>query len=220
MQFEGLEQSPNVIYLGATPNQQIIPAMEWEFAFQGHRRFFIVGSDYVFPRAAAAIVHDVIAKLGGEIVGEEFLPLGSYDVKPVVSQIREATPEVILNLINGDSNVPFFKELRSEGLTPVRCKTISFSIGEEELRRLNVGEMAGDLAAWNYFQSIDSSENRSFVSKFKARYGPQRSVTDPMEAAYIGVKLWRRGSEKPAATRWPRFARGCWDRRSRPPKAW
>ena len=111
VQYEGLEQSPNVIYLGATPNQQIIPAVEWAFAFQGHRKFFVVGSDYVFPRAAAAILHDTIAKLGGEIVGEAFLPLGSYDVKPVVTQIRESTPEVILNLINGDSNVPFFKEL-------------------------------------------------------------------------------------------------------------
>jgi urea transport system substrate-binding protein len=190
VQYEGLEESPNVIYLGATPNQQIVPAIQWAFAFGGKRKFFLVGSDYIFPRAAGAIIHDVLDNLGGRIVGEEYLPLGSYDTKALVAKIVAAAPDVILNTINGDSNVAFFKELRSAGVTPERMTTISFSIGEEELRHLNVSHMVGDYAVWSYFQSIDSRENRDFVARFQAKYGPQRVVTDPMEAAYSGVKLW------------------------------
>ena len=190
VQYEGLEESPNVIYLGATPNQQIVPALRWAFAFGGKRRFFVVGSDYIFPRAASAIIHDVLEGLGGQIVGEEYLALGSYEVKPIVEKIVETSPDVILNLINGDSNVPFFKSLRTAGVSPDRVPTISFSIGEEELRHLNIAEMVGDYAAWSYFQSIDTPDNHAFVNRFQAKYGPQRVMTDPMEAAYSGVKLW------------------------------
>jgi urea transport system substrate-binding protein len=196
VEYEGLEQSPNVVYLGATPNQQIIPALKWAFAFGGKRKFFIVGSDYIFPRAASAIVHDEIGNLGGQIVGEEYLPLGSYDVKSIVAKIVDAKPDAILNTINGDSNVAFFKELRAQGVAPGQVPTISFSIGEEELRHLNVSQMVGDYAAWSYFQSIDTSDNRGFVNRFKAKYGPQRVVTDPMEAAYLGVKLWAQAVEQ------------------------
>ncbi|REK08624.1 MAG: serine/threonine protein kinase [Planctomycetota bacterium] len=190
VQYEGLEESPNVIYMGATPNQQIIPALDWAFAFQRKRKFFLVGSDYVFPRTANAIIRDELAELGGEVVGEEYLPLGSYDVDGVIEAIVEAQPDVILNTINGDSNVPFFRRLRAAGITPDKTSTISFSIGEQELRRLNPAEMAGDYAAWNYFQSLDTPENQAFVERFRKRYGSQRVLTDPMEAAYIGVKLW------------------------------
>lgn len=196
VEYEGLEQSPNVVYLGATPNQQIIPALKWAFAFGGKHKFFIVGSDYIFPRAASAIARDEISKLGGEIVGEEYLPLGSYDVKSVVAKIAETKPDAILNTINGDSNVAFFKELRAAGITPEQVPTISFSIGEEELRHLNIAQMVGDYAAWSYFQSIDNVDNRGFVGRFKAKYGPQRVVTDPMEAAYLGVKLWAQAVEQ------------------------
>ncbi len=190
VQYEGLEESPNVIYLGATPNQQIIPALRWAFAFQGKRRFYLIGSDYVFPRAAGAIIRDVIAELGGELVGEEYIPLGSFDIKAAVQNVISARPDMILNTINGDSNIAFFQELRALGVSPEKISTISFSVGEEELRHLNVPHMVGDFAAWSYFQSIDSAENRQFVDKFKAKYGPQRVLTDPMESAYVGVKLW------------------------------
>jgi urea transport system substrate-binding protein len=190
VQYEGLEQSPNVIYLGAVPNQQIIPALDWVFAFQRKRRFFLVGSDYVFPRTANAIIRDELAALGAEIVGEEYLPLGDFNVQPIVDKIVAAKPDAILNTINGDSNVPFFQRLRAAGITPDKTVTLSFSIGEHELRRLDPRTMAGDLAAWNYFQSLDNPENQKFVEAFRAKYGPQRVVTDPMEAAYVGVKLW------------------------------
>ncbi len=166
VQYEGLESSPNIIYLGATPNQQIIPALRWAFAFQNKRRFFLIGSDYVFPRAANVIIRGALAQLGAEVVGEEYLPLGSFDVKATVAKIVEAKPDVILNTINGNSNIPFFKELRRVGVTPRSINTISFSIGEEELRHLNVSEMAGDYAAWSYFQSIDTPQNEQFVARF------------------------------------------------------
>ncbi len=190
VQYEGIEESPNVIYTGAAPNQQIIPAVKWAFAFLNKRRFFLVGSDYVFPRIANAIIKDNLDELGAELVGEEYVPLGSSQVAQLVAKILEAKPDVILNTVNGDSNIAFFRELRAAGIKPDTCSTISFSIGEEGLRHLNVSDMAGDFAAWNYFQSIDSPENARFVEQFQQKYGPQRVVTDPMEAAYFGVKLW------------------------------
>lgn len=206
VQYEGIEESPNVVYTGAAPNQQIIPAVKWAFAFQNHRRFFLVGSDYVFPRTAGQIIKDTLDQLGAELVGEEYLPLGSMDAKALVAKVAAARPDVILNTINGDSNIAFFSELRTAGITPERVPTISFSIGEAELQHLNVAEMVGDFAAWNYFQSVDSPENAQFVEAFKTRYGPQRVVTDPMEAAWFGVKLWAQAvvesaSDQPAEIR-------------------
>jgi urea transport system substrate-binding protein len=190
VQYEGLESSPNVVYTGAAPNQQIVPAVKWAFAFGDKRRFFLVGSDYVFPRTAGAIIQDTLHELGAEIAGESYVPLGSDRFKETIDRIIATKPDVILNTINGDSNIAFFRDLRRAGITPAAIPTISFSIGEEELRHLNPAHMAGDYAAWNYFQSIDTPENRVFVETFRAKYGPQRVVTDPMEAAYFGVKLW------------------------------
>jgi urea transport system substrate-binding protein len=190
VQYEGIEESPNVFYTGATPNQQIIPAVKWAYAFEGKRRFFLVGSDYVFPRVAHEIIKDQLNELGAELVGEEFLTLGSTDVGSIIKKIAASNPDVILNSINGDSNVAFFAELRKAGVTPSKIPTISFSLGEEELRHLDVDAMTGDYAAWTYFQSIESPENADFLSKFHKKFGPQRLVTDPMEAAYFGMKLW------------------------------
>jgi urea transport system substrate-binding protein len=190
VQYEGIEESPNVIYTGATPNQQIIPAVKWAYAFENKRRFFLVGSDYVFPRVAHEIIKDQLIELGAELAGEAFLPLGGTNVRPIVEQIIAAKPDVILNSINGDSNLAFFRELRAAGMTPEKLPTISFSIEEEELRQLEASEVAGDYAAWNYFQSVASDENTAFIASFRQKYGPQRVVTDPMESAYFGVKLW------------------------------
>lgn len=168
VQYEGLEQSPNIIYTGAAPNQQILPAVKWSFDHLG-RRFFLVGSDYVFPRTANAIIKAQVTALGGEIVGEEYLRLGSSEAAAVVQKIVQARPTVILNTINGDSNVAFFAALRGAGITPARIPTVSFSLAEGELRHMDARTMAGDYAAWNYFQSVDSPENRRFVEAFRAR---------------------------------------------------
>lgn len=200
LQYEGLEESPNVIYTGATPNQQIVPAVKWAYAFENKRRFFLVGSDYVFPRVAHEIIKDHLNELGAELVGEAFLPLGSINVRTVVEQIVAANPDVILNSINGDSNLAFFRALRTAGLTPEKLPTISFSIEEEELRQLDASEIAGDYAAWNYFQSVASDENTAFIASFRQKYGPQRVVTDPMESAYFGVKLWAQAVAEAGST--------------------
>jgi urea transport system substrate-binding protein len=190
VQYEGLELSPNIVYLGAAPNQQIIPAVRWCCAFLNKKRLFLVGSDYVFPRCANAIIRDVATGLGAEIVGEEYVLLGSQDVTEAVKRIVAARPDAVLNTLNGDSNVGFLRALRAAGITPEKVPTISFSIAEEELRSLRGQDVAGDYAAWSYFMSIDRPQNREFVRRFQARYGRHRAITDPMEAAYCGVHLW------------------------------
>lgn len=189
VQYEGLEQSPNIVYTGAAPNQQIIPAVKWCFDNLG-KKFFLVASDYVFPRSANAIIKAQVTALRGQVVGEEYLLLGNKDVKGVVQKIVQTKPAVILNTINGDTNVAFFRELRAAGITPSKIPTVSFSIAEDELRSMNPKGMAGDYAAWNYFQSIDSAENKDFVKRFRQKYGAERVTDDPMEAGYFGVYLW------------------------------
>lgn len=205
LQYEGLEQSTNIVYTGAAPNQQIIPAVKWAFDNLG-KKFFLVASDYVFPHSANEIIKAQVAALGGQIVGEEYLLLGSKEAKGIVRKIKVARPDVILNTLNGDTNVAFFAELRIAGVTPDRIPTVSFSIGEKELRSMNPNAMAGDYAAWNYFQTIDSSDNHKFVRRFKEKFGADTVLTDPMEAAYIGVHLWAQaardaGSADPTAVR-------------------
>lgn len=200
VQYEGIEESPNVFYTGATPNQQIIPAVRWAVEKLGKKRFYIVGSDYVFPRVAAEVIKDTVKELGGEVVGETFMPLDTLALNGLTQKIKNAKPDVILNLINGDSNIPFFKRLHTEGITPETVPIISFSVAEEELRHLVAEQVAGDYAAWNYFQSIDSPQNREFVEAFHAKYGPQRVITDPMEAAYFGIKLWAQAVEEAGTT--------------------
>jgi urea transport system substrate-binding protein len=191
VQFEGLETSPCIIYLGAAPNQQILPAVEWAVTALGKKRFFLVGSDYVFPRAAHAIIKDHLQRAGAQVVGEQFVPLGSQKVEGVMSALARTKPDMILNTINGDSNTAFFRALRAAGITPARTPTLSFSVGEHELRSLNLADLEGDYAAWTYFQSVASPENEEFVARFHEKY-PQRSINDPMETAYLGVKFWAR----------------------------
>ena len=190
VQYEGIEESPNVVYTGAAPNQQILPAIRWAVETLGAKRFYIVGSDYVFPRVAAEIIKDAVDGLGGSVVGEAFLPLGSGDVAEALAEIAAAKPDVLLNLVNGDSNIPLFTALRAAGVTSADVPTISFSLDEEQLRRIDLTSVAGDYASWNYFETLDLPENVAFLKAFRAKYGPQRHVTDPMEAAYVGVKLW------------------------------
>jgi urea transport system substrate-binding protein len=195
VQYEGLEQSPNIIYTGAAPNQQIIPAVKWSFDNLG-KRIFLVASDYVFPRAANAIIKDQALALSAEIMGEEYILLGSRDVKAVVQKIVATRPDVVLNTINGDTNVAFFSELHNAGLTSEKMPVLSFSIAENELRQMERTNMIGHYAAWNYFQSVNTKENQDFVKRFKDKYGQERVTDDPMEAAYFGVYLWAQAVEE------------------------
>lgn len=194
-QYEGLEQSPNIVYMGATPNQQIIPAVEWCLENRG-KKFFLVGSDSVFPRAANEIIRDQLRSLQGEIVGEEYILLGSTRVRGVVQNIHATQPDVILNTIYGDTNVAFFRELRAAGITAEQIPTMSFSIAEDEQRTMGMDSNVGDYACRNYFQSVYSKENWFFVNAFKEKYGPDRVTSDTMEAAYNGVHFWAAGVQR------------------------
>lgn len=193
VQYEGLEVSPNIFYLGAAPNQQIIPAIRWAYGFLNCKRFFLIGSDYIFPRIANEIVRDQVKGIGGTVVGESYVPSGGVEMGPLVAEIIASKPDLIINTINGDSYITFFRLLRAHGLTADKLPVLSFSIGENELRNVDI---TGDYAAWNYFQTIDRIENHAFVNAFRARYGPQRVTSDPMEAAYVGVNLWAQAVEK------------------------
>ena len=190
VQYEGLESSPNIVYLGGTPNQQILPAVRFCFAELGKRRFFLVGSDYIFPHAANEIIKDELKRLGATVVGEDYVPLGESNVQPVIDRILKSRADVILNTINGDSNRPFFRRLRQAGITPEKVPTVSFSIAEPELRLLGTRDMAGDYVACSYFMSLGDEANREFVKKFRARFGPERVTSDPMLAAYASVHVW------------------------------
>jgi len=195
VQYEGLEASRNIIYTGPAPNQQIIPAVKWSMDNLGSR-FFLVGSDYIFPRAANQIIKKKLSSLGGELAGEQYVLLGSDDFQSVVKKIVETKPDVIVNTVNGDSNISLFRELRKAGITPDNTPTLSFSISETELQEFNEINMTGDYAAWSYFQTIGSAENKEFVKAFKERFGENRVVNDPMEASYFGMMLWARAVKK------------------------
>lgn len=192
MAYEGLEQSPNIIYVGAAPNQQIIPAIKWAFDHLG-KRFFLVGSDYVWPHCVNEIAKDQIKALGGEVVGEAYLLLDSSEVGGLIEQIKAAKPNVIFSSVVGESNVAFYRGLVNAGIKPGEMPVFSVSIAEDELRRLPIKDMVGNYCAWNYFQSLDRPENKAFVERFQAKYGRDRVTSDVIEAAYISVLLWAQG---------------------------
>jgi len=190
MAYEGLEQSPNIVYTGAAPNQQVIPAVSWCYETLKARKFFLVGSDYVWPHCVNEIVKDQLKALGAECVGESYILFGSSEAGPSVKAIESARPDVIISTVVGDSNESFYQRLRAAGILPDRSPVLSFSIAEDELRKLPLRAIVGDYAAWDYFQSVDRPENREFVRRFQARYGTDRVTSDVIEAAYCSVRLW------------------------------
>ncbi|NQX10939.1 urea ABC transporter substrate-binding protein [Microbacteriaceae bacterium VKM Ac-2855] len=189
VQYEGLEASPNIYYTGATTNQQILPAMDY-LAAQGVKTLFLAGSDYVFPRTANAIIKLYAAELGIEIVGEEYVPLDKDDWTTQVSKIVAADPDFVFNTINGSSNVGFIKAYYDAGLTPDTTPIISVSIAEEEAPAMG-HEVTGNYASWNYFQSLESPANTTFIDDWKAYPGSSGVTSDPMEAAYISLYLYK-----------------------------
>ncbi|MGA1262373.1 MAG: urea ABC transporter substrate-binding protein [Prochlorothrix sp.] len=201
VQYEGQECSKNIFYTGAAPNQQIEPAVSWLLENKG-KKFFLVGSDYVFPRTANTIIKEQLKALGGETVGEDYLPLGNTEVLPIISRIKSQLPDggVIFNSLNGDSNVAFFKQLKGAGMTPDKYPVMSVSIAEEEVRQIGSEFLVGHYAAWNYFQTVENPANTKWVADFKAKYGEDRVTNDPMEAAYIMVYLWKQAVEAAKTT--------------------
>ena len=197
VQYEGQECSKNVFYTGAAPNQQIEPAVDWLLENKG-KQFFLVGSDYVFPRTANTIIKAQLQANGGELVGEDYLPLGNTEVTPIITKIKQALPDggVIFNSLNGDSNVAFFKQMQGAGLGPDKYPVMSVSIAEEEVQQIGVEYLQDHYAAWNYYQTVDTPRNEEFVQNFKAEYGEDRVTNDPMESAYNMVYLWKQAVEK------------------------
>jgi urea transport system substrate-binding protein len=195
VQYEGLEASENIFYTGATTNQQIIPALDY-LREQGVTSLFLVGSDYVFPQTANKIIKAYAEANGMEVKGEEYAPLGHTDFATIVAKVRDAGAGAVFNTLNGDSNVAFFKEYKNLGLTPDTMPVLSVSIAEEEVGGIGIDNIVGQPVAWNYYQTIDSPANQQFVEAFKGRYGASRVTSDPMEAAYTSLWLWKSMVEK------------------------
>jgi urea transport system substrate-binding protein len=198
VQYEGQECSQNVFYTGAAPNQQIEPSVDWLLKTYPGKPFFLVGSDYVFPQTANSIIKAQLAAKKGKVVGEEYIKLGDNEVSAVIAKIKAALPNggVIYNSLNGSTNVAFFKALQGAGMTADKYPSMSVSIAEEEVKAIGPQYLKGHFAAWNYFQTVDTPASKKFVEAFKAKYGPERVVNDPMEAAYTMVYIWKQAVEQ------------------------
>jgi len=210
VQYEGEECSRNVFYTGATPNQQLIPAAEYLMSREGggYKKFYLLGTDYVFPRTANKILRAFLLAKGipADSIAEEYTPFNHQDYQTIVGKIKRFAAggnAAVLSTINGDSNVPFYKEFANQGLRSENAPIMAFSVAEDELRGMDTSALVGHLAAWNYYQSVDTPQNRKFVQTFKAYAkkhslpgGDKRVTDDPMEAAYFGVYIWKQAAEK------------------------
>ena len=199
VQYEGEEQSKNVFYTAASPNQQLVPAAQYMLD-QGAKKFVLLGTDYVFPRTANMVLKAFLKSKGipDANVMEEYTNFGHKDYQTIVAKIKELAKgggACVLSTINGDSNVPFYKEFANQGLTSSDCPIMAFSVAEDELRAMEVPPLVGHLAAWNYFMSVDTPENKTFIKAFQTRYGKERVTDDPIEAAYYGVYVWAKAAE-------------------------
>ncbi len=211
VQYEGEELSKNVFYTGAAPNQQAIPAVEYLMSKDGGgaKRWVLLGTDYVYPRTTNKILRAFLKSKGvaeADIM-EEYTPFGHSDYQTIIAKIKKFSSEgkktAVVSTINGDSNVPFYKELGNQGLKATDVPVVAFSVGEEELRGVDTKPLVGHLAAWNYFMSLKNAENDGFKKKWAAYAkakklpGADKPLTnDPMEATYIGVYMWKQAVEK------------------------
>jgi urea transport system substrate-binding protein len=189
--YEGLEQSPNIVYTGAAPNQQVVPTVTWCLNTLKAKTFFLIGSDTVWPHSVNAIIADQLTAFGATKLGEVYLPYGTSDVDAAVDQALKAKPDVVLSTIEGETNLPFYKKIRgTDAAAWAKIPVVTYPVTEEELRQLPARDMTNDYGVCNYFQSIDRPENREFVRRFKARFGADRVTADAVAAAYSSVKLW------------------------------
>jgi urea transport system substrate-binding protein len=199
VQYEGEESSRNVFYTGAAPNQQAIPAVEYLMSEEGGdvKRWVLAGTDYVYPRTTNKILEAFLKAKGvkDEDIMISYTPFGHSDWQTIVSDIKKfgsaGKKTAVVSTINGDANIPFYKELGNQGIKADDIPVVAFSVGEEELAGLDTKPLVGHLAAWNYFMSVESEENAAFIKKWKTFIGDEKRVTnDPMEATYIGFKMW------------------------------
>ena len=206
VQYEGEESQRNVFYTGAAPNQQAIPAVDYLFDVEGVERWVLAGTDYVYPRTTNKILEAYLKSKGiaEEDIMINYTPFGHSDWQTIVSDIKafgsEGKKTAVVSTINGDANVPFYKELGNQGIAATDIPVVAFSVGEEELAGLDTAPLVGHLAAWNYFQSVDTPENAEFIETWKAFTGPDRVTNDPMEAHYIGFTMWVKAVEMAGTT--------------------
>jgi urea transport system substrate-binding protein len=203
VQYEGQEESPQIFYTGATPNQQLIPAAEYMMSKEGgsKKKFYLLGTDYVFPRTANKVLKAFLLKnnVPEKNIVEEYTPFSHSNYQEIVRKIADfgkAGDAVVLSTINGDSNTAFYKEFAAQKLKATQIPIMAFSVAEDELLTVPTENLVGHLAAWNYYQSLDTPDNKKFVEAFKKKYGEKRVTDDPIEAAYFGVYVWKAAVEK------------------------
>ena len=189
VQYEGFEASPNIMYMGASPNQQVVPAIDFCTEKLG-KRMYLIGSDYVFPHTCNAIIKSQLKHLGGTCVAEVYVPMHEADFSKIVKEIKELKPDVIINTLNGSSNQSFFSQLKYSGLDAEDIPVMSFSVSESEIKSIGADKLKGHYLAWNYFESTATAKNTRFVANFKKEFGDNIAVGDPEEAAYNAVNLW------------------------------
>jgi urea transport system substrate-binding protein len=214
VQYEGEESSYDVFYTGAAPNQQAIPAVEYMMSEKGGgaKRFELLGTDYVYPRTTNKILRYFLHSKGvsDDDIHEEYTPFGHSDYQTIVAGIKKFAAgkrTAVISTINGDSNVPFYKELANQGLKARDIPVVAFSVGEEELRGIDAKPLVGHLAAWNYFMSLDTPENKAFIQHWREYVkaqnlpdGDKRVTNDPMEATYIGIHMWAQAADQAGTT--------------------
>jgi urea transport system substrate-binding protein len=214
VQYEGEELEKNVFYTGAAPNQQAIPAVEYLMSTEGGgaKRFFLLGTDYVYPRTTNKILRAFLRSKGvaEKDIEEVYTPFGHGDYQTIVTNIKKFAlggKTAVISTINGDSNVPFYKELGNAGLKATDVPVVAFSVGEEELRGIDAKPLVGHLASWNYFMSLKNPTNATFIKKYR-EYAKKKGLpnadkvvtNDPMEATYVGIHMWKQAVEKARTT--------------------
>ncbi|SCW92739.1 urea transport system substrate-binding protein [Ancylobacter rudongensis] len=207
VQYEGEESERNVFYTGAAPNQQAIPAVDYLMENEGVQRWVLAGTDYVYPRTTNKILEAYLKSKGvkEEDIMINYTPFGHSDWQTIVADIKKfgsaGKKTAVVSTINGDANVPFYKELGNQGIKATDIPVVAFSVGEEELAGIDTKPLVGHLAAWNYFQSVDVPENAEFIKKWQAYTKNDKRVTnDPMEATVIGFNMWVKAVEKAGTT--------------------
>jgi urea transport system substrate-binding protein len=193
--YEGQEQDKHVVYPSQEATQSVVAAMEWLVREKG-KKIFLVGSDYIYPRTCNKIAKPTIARLGGQVLGEEYAPLGHTEFSSIINKIKAAKPDCIYSTVVGGSNVAFYKQLRAAGLDGTKQVLLSTVVSENEIEGIGKDNAAGYYACMGYFQSIKGATNDRFVKAFKAKYGQDRVIGDPMQVAYNCVHLWKQSVEK------------------------
>jgi len=203
VQYEGQESSKNIFYTGAAPNQQAIPAVDYLMSEDKVQRWVLAGTDYVYPRTTNQILEAYLKSKGvkSEDIMINYTPFGQSDWQSIVSEIKKfgsaGKKTAVVSTINGDANVPFYKELGNQGIKATDIPVVAFSVGEEELAGMDTTPLVGHLAAWNYFESVKAPANTAFINEWHTFIkNPKRTTNDPMEAAYIGFNMWVKAVQK------------------------